>query len=131
MPTMFLTVGDVIDMRGAYVRQNKTGQAHLMCLLRMNNNENGICMIADRKYEDLITARITSIDRVANISRYVCGKWKNFTNAYVQLEDAFGEKPLYAAKNSSLFSMTKSKSDKFWEKPEFKTGVDANGKEEK
>lgn len=129
-----LTVGDVIDLRGAYVRKNDKGQAGLLCVIRDEEKKTNITVLADEKYQDLITGRVTKINSVHHVLRRGRnGKWNIFTNVYVDLENAFGETPKYKAESDKIYTMTRTradtKSDKTWVRPEFATGEE-DAKEE-
>lgn len=126
-----LRVGDVIDLRGGYLRSSKDGRQGFMAVVRDEFYGTSLCLISDKKYADLLVGRVTVINSVSCVSRMYNGKWKEFTNVYVEYENAFGETPRFIAANNVALTRGKgnTKSYKEWKRPEFLTG-EYHGEEE-
>lgn len=124
-------VGDVVDLRGAEIRKSKDGRKGLLCVIRDEDKNVAITLLAPADDADLLVGRVSKIIRVAYLNRWYKTGRKLFTNVYCEFENAFGEKPKYKAENHPIAkaSAVKDTWERDWVRPEFTGGLNAEEEE--
>ena len=101
--TVFVAVGDVIDLRDAEQIRRKNGDSYLRIMLRSESRKNSAVAIAeDPDALKLIIGRVTKILWVKHHVRMGSHGWRNETDFGVELENAFGETPTLKAEPARI-----------------------------
>lgn len=87
-------VGDIVDLMDSEIVQTRGGEEFLRMTIRTPTKNNSLDLFADKgicgRY---IRGRITKIVKVAHYRKKSGGRFWNFTDAWVEMENAYGEEP--------------------------------------
>ncbi len=87
-------VGDVVDLMDSEIVTTRGGEEFLRMTIRSETKTNSLDIFADKEIcGKYIRGRITKIVKVAHYRRRSGNKYWNFTDAWVEMENAYGEEP--------------------------------------
>lgn len=129
-------VGDVIDLREALVtsthQKPEKRKDNLFIVLRSENKNNTMAVFAPESAKNLVYGRVTQITKVNHYCKRFNTGFRNCTDVYVELENAWGEEPTLIAENLPLIKTeAEIEQIKNMAMPEFRYGsIDHAEKEE-
>lgn len=125
-------VGDVIDMRGCDLI-GLEGKEQTRLVVRAEHNKHTVELLAPKECIDLHYGRVTKILKVSHRTRRTVKGFFHYTDAVVELEDAWGETPTLICENSTMRAIAKDDrgaKQTEWKRPGFTTGDVKNAEKE-